>query len=65
MFSITDHIGFRMHLSDRLQFDLTFRSGMVLGDIDMYEGGGNDKFRAINFTLHYDLFVEYQRRKYY
>lgn len=56
MFSITDHIGFRMHLSDRLQFDLTFRTGMVLGDIDMYDGGGNDKFRAINFTLHYDLF---------
>ena len=50
-------VGFRMNITQRLQFDVSMDFGMGMGDIDMAQEGNSDGFQALNFTVHYDLFT--------
>ena len=49
--------GLRMNITERLQFDIVMNFGMGLGDIDMSKNEGNDGYKSLSFTIHYDLFT--------
>ena len=57
--AITVPLGFglRMNITERLQFDIVMNFGMGLSDIDMSKEKGNDGYKSLNFTIHYDLFT--------
>jgi hypothetical protein len=56
MLAITKSIGIRMNITDKLQFDIAVNSATGLGDLDMSKEQGNDNYKSLNFTVHYDLF---------
>ena len=58
-------LGLRIDVIDRLQFDISMNFGMGLGDIDMSEEKGNDNYKSLNFTMHFDLFTPMKKESAY
>jgi hypothetical protein len=56
VFSLAESVGLRMNFTERMQFDITMNFGMGFGDIDMSDEASSDKYRSLNFAIHYDLF---------
>ena len=57
--------GLRINVIDRLQFDISMNFGMGLGDIDKSEEKGNDNYKSLNFTMHFDLFTPLPKENVY
>ena len=56
VFSLAESVGLRMNFTERMQFDITMNFGMGFGDIDMSDKASSDKYKSLNFAIHYDLF---------
>ena len=55
--SVPFGLGFRVNVTERLEFESSLNWALAMGDIDHGDGGGSDGYKSFNISLHYDLFT--------
>ena len=56
-------LGFRLNITERMDFDVALNFGLTMGDIDM--DSENDNYQRLNFGISYDLFSPSPENKSY